>query len=148
MFSKVVWSSYLLKGWGKEFWRSAIGWTSWELGIINLKVCFFLPVREFFVLHRMVGRTWRGVLTPGYFEPGIFPSVMPFIMMKTKENNKIGEKLNRWWPSCVLEYYTDKWFCKLFSVMEKHYTIWTFFKQMSKKTTEWKDGRKYTNISK
>ena len=31
-------------------------------------------MREFFVLHRMVGRTWRGVLTPGYFEPCSFPS--------------------------------------------------------------------------
>ena len=36
---------------------------------------FFLWVREFFVLHRMVGRTQRGVLTPGYFEPCNFPSV-------------------------------------------------------------------------
>ena len=35
---------------------------------------FFLWVREFFVLHRMVGRTWRGVLTPGYFEPCNFLS--------------------------------------------------------------------------
>ena len=26
-------------------------------------------MREFFVLSRMVGRTWKGVLTPGYFEP-------------------------------------------------------------------------------
>ena len=32
---------YLLNGWGKEFWRSARGWTSWELGVINLKVHFF-----------------------------------------------------------------------------------------------------------
>ena len=48
--------------------------TGWELGIINLNVHFFLQVREFFVLKRMVGRTWRGVLTPGYFEPCIFPS--------------------------------------------------------------------------
>ena len=31
-------------------------------------------MREFFVLHRIVGRTWRGVLTPGYFEPCKFPS--------------------------------------------------------------------------
>ena len=31
-------------------------------------------MREFFVLHRMVGRTQRGVLTPGYFEPCSFPS--------------------------------------------------------------------------
>ena len=30
-------------------------------------------MREFFVLHRMVGRTWRGVLTPGYFELCTFP---------------------------------------------------------------------------
>ena len=29
----------------------------------------------FFVLHRMVGRTWRGVLTPGCFEPCNFPSI-------------------------------------------------------------------------
>ena len=29
-------------------------------------------MREFFVLHRMVGR--RGVLTPGYFEQCNFPS--------------------------------------------------------------------------
>ena len=35
---------------------------------------FSLRVREFFVLHRMVGRTQRGVLTPGYFEPSNFPS--------------------------------------------------------------------------
>ena len=31
-------------------------------------------MREFFVLHRVVGRTRRGVLTPGYFEPCNFPS--------------------------------------------------------------------------
>ena len=37
---------------------------------------FFLQVREFFVLHRMVGRTWRGVLAPGYFEPCNFPSLI------------------------------------------------------------------------
>ena len=74
-FSKVVWSSYLLNDWGKEFWRSARGWTGWELGVINLNVhFFFLRVREFFVLHRMMGRTWRGVLTPGYIEPCNFPS--------------------------------------------------------------------------
>jgi len=66
-------SSYLLNGWGKEFWRSARGWTSWELGLINLNVHFLLLVRELCVLHRMVGRTWRGVLIPGYFEPCTFP---------------------------------------------------------------------------
>ena len=70
-FSKVVRSSYLLNGWGEEFWSSATGWTGWELGGINLH--FFLLVREFFVLHGMVGRTQRGVLTPGYFEPCNFP---------------------------------------------------------------------------
>ena len=48
--------------------------TSWELGRINLNVHFFLQVREFFVLHTMVGRTQRGVLTPGYFESFNFPS--------------------------------------------------------------------------
>ena len=47
----------------------------WELGVINLKVHFFLRVREFFVLHRIVGRLQRGVLTPGYFERCNFPSV-------------------------------------------------------------------------
>ena len=31
-------------------------------------------MREFFVLHRMVGRTLRGVLTAGYFELCNFPS--------------------------------------------------------------------------
>ena len=35
---------------------------------------FFIRVKEFCVLHRMVGRTWRGVLTPGHFEPCNFPS--------------------------------------------------------------------------
>ena len=73
-FSKVVQISYLFKGWGKESRRSARGWTSWELGIINLNVHFFLRVREFFVSHRMVGRTWREVLTPDYFDPCNFPS--------------------------------------------------------------------------
>ena len=73
-FSKVVRSGYLLNSWGKEFWRSARGGTGWELGVINLNVhFFFLRVREF-VLHRMVGRAWRGVLTPGNFEPCKFPS--------------------------------------------------------------------------
>ena len=31
-------------------------------------------MREFFVLQRIVGRTWRGVLTPGYFESCNCPS--------------------------------------------------------------------------
>ena len=48
--------------------------TSWELVVINLNVHFFLWVRELFVLHRMVGRTPRGVLTPGYFELRNFSS--------------------------------------------------------------------------
>ena len=43
-------------------------------GQINLNVRFFLPVREFVVLHRTVGRIWRGVLTPGYFKQCNFPS--------------------------------------------------------------------------
>ena len=79
LFSKVVRSSYLLNGWGKEFWRSARGWTSWELSIININVLFFPSrVREFFDLHRVMGRTRRGVLTPSYFEPCNFPS-FPFL---------------------------------------------------------------------
>ena len=41
----------------------------------NVLFFFHLWVREFFVLHRMVGRTWRGVLTPGYFELCSFPSI-------------------------------------------------------------------------
>ena len=60
-FSKVVPSSYLLNGWGKEFWRYATGWTGWELGKSTFMSIFFLWVREFFVLHRMVGRIQRGV---------------------------------------------------------------------------------------
>ena len=48
--------------------------TSWELVLINLNVHFLIRVRDLFVLHRMAGRTWRGVLTPGYFEPCKFPS--------------------------------------------------------------------------
>ena len=48
--------------------------TGWELVLIIFNAHFFLPVREFFVLHRMVGRTQRGVLTPGYFEQCNFPS--------------------------------------------------------------------------
>ena len=46
---------------------------------------FFFRVIEFFVLHRMVGRTWRGVLTPGYFEPQNFPSV-------GKGNSSLGDR--------------------------------------------------------
>ena len=51
-------------------------WARWELGIINLKsfFFFFLWVRELFVLLRMVGRTWKGALTPGYVELCNFPS--------------------------------------------------------------------------
>ena len=31
----------VLNGWGKEFWRSARGWASLELGVINLMSIFF-----------------------------------------------------------------------------------------------------------
>ena len=85
MFSKVVPVSYLLNGWGKEFWRSARGWTGWELVVISLNVHFFLRVKELFVLHRMVGRTRRGVLTLGYFELCNFPSPRAHNML---HNNK------------------------------------------------------------
>ena len=87
-----MWKFTVLKGpvlWDclGEFFLKQMAWTrnsrdrpeaetGWELGIINLNVhFFFLWVREFFVLHRMVGRTRRRVLTPGYFEPCNFPSV-------------------------------------------------------------------------
>ena len=37
--------------------------------------CPFFPLGErVLVLHRMVGRSWRRVWTPGYFEPCSFPS--------------------------------------------------------------------------
>ena len=41
----------------------------WELGVINFNIYFFSLGERVLVLHRMVGRTWREVLTPGYFEP-------------------------------------------------------------------------------
>ena len=41
LFSKVVQSNSLLNGWGKEFWRSARGWTGWELGKSTLVSIFF-----------------------------------------------------------------------------------------------------------
>ena len=74
MFSKVVQSCYLLKAGARNSGGQPEAMTSWELGVNHLNVHFFLPVREFFVLHRMVGRIWRGVLTLGYFEPCSFPS--------------------------------------------------------------------------
>ena len=40
----------------------------------NLPNVHFSLVREFFVLHRIVGRTWRGV--SGYLEPCNFPSTI------------------------------------------------------------------------
>ena len=56
-----------------------------ELGKSTLmSILFFHQVREFFVLHRMVGRTWRGVLTPGYFEPCNLPSERSNEELKSK----------------------------------------------------------------
>ena len=101
--------------------------TGWELGVINLNVHFFLPVREFFVLHRMVGKTRRGVLTPGYFEPCNFPSCsivwfsllftkayfLPFLDVKLFHLNKLKEShrnvfschiYQSYLPTCVLLY--------------------------------------------
>jgi len=57
--------------------------TGWELGVINLNVHFFLKVREVFVLHRTVGRTPRGVLTPGYFELCNFASILNLFQYST-----------------------------------------------------------------
>ena len=47
-------------------------------GQINLNVhfFFFLQKGEFFVLHRMVGRTPEGNLSPGSFELCNFPSML------------------------------------------------------------------------
>ena len=67
-------SSYLLNGWARNSGdRPEAGWAgSWAQS--TLMSIFSFQVREFFVLHRMVGRTWRGVLTPGYFQLCSFPS--------------------------------------------------------------------------
>ena len=80
----------------------------WELGIINLKVHFFLWVREFFVLHRMVGRTWRGVLTPGYFEPCNFPSITNYYKysgskQRTLSYNSVSQKSNMALPGLKIK---------------------------------------------
>ena len=48
----------------------------WDRINLNVIFFFFFRGREFFVLHRMVGRTQRGVLTPAYFEPCNFPSLL------------------------------------------------------------------------
>ena len=64
-----------LKRLGQGILEMGQGLDRQELGKSTLmSILFFLQVREFFVLHRMVGRTQRGVLTPGYFEPCNFPS--------------------------------------------------------------------------
>ena len=59
---------------GKGFLRPAETGINWELNVINLNIHSFLQGRKFFILYRMVGRTWRGLLTPGYVEPYSFPS--------------------------------------------------------------------------
>ena len=97
-----------LNGWGKEFWISTRGWTGWELSVINLNVHFFfhLRVREFFVLYRKMGKTWTGVLTPGYFEPCNFPSSSIFkvqwwdgrrqiFLFQNRESEKEGKQTNK-----------------------------------------------------
>ena len=53
-------------------WPEAGLAVSWVLS--TLMSIFFLQVREFFVLYRIVERTWKEVLTPGYFEPCNLPS--------------------------------------------------------------------------
>ena len=77
--------SYCLKGaCAPRLFRAVISYTAgarnfgdWDClgaGRDQPNVHFFLRVTEFFILHRMVGRTSRGVLTPGYFELCNFPS--------------------------------------------------------------------------
>ena len=46
-FSKVVWISYLLNVWGKEFWRLARGWDQLGAGQNPPNVHFFLRVKEY-----------------------------------------------------------------------------------------------------
>ena len=67
---------YLLNSLGKEFWKLARGWDRLGAGHNQPYCPFFFFRWEVFVLHRMVGRTQRGVLTPGCFEPCNFPSHM------------------------------------------------------------------------
>ena len=68
------WEQFSLKWLGQGVLEISqrLGWLG--AGRNQPNVLFFLWVREFFLLPRMVGRTWRSVLTPGYLEPRNFPS--------------------------------------------------------------------------
>ena len=62
-------------------------------------------MKEFFVLHRMVGRTRRGVLTPGYFERCNFPSrILEWVALSFSGRIVLTDGLNprllcgRWIP--------------------------------------------------
>ena len=57
----------------------------------------------FFVLHRMVGGTWRGVLTPGYFEPCNFPSVTNYYKYSGLKQQKCI--LSQFWRLEVQNYH-------------------------------------------
>ena len=74
VLSKVVWSTYLLKVWARNSGDQPEAGRAGSWSQSTLKSIFSLRVREFFVLHRMVRRTWTGVLTPGDIEPCNFPS--------------------------------------------------------------------------
>ena len=96
-----MWRYIILRGWVCFFlWLFLISYLSttgvrnswdqletgirWELNIINPNVHFFLQGRKFFILYRMVRRTWRGVLTPGYFELCSFPSDDDTLQMRLR----------------------------------------------------------------
>ena len=66
--------SQLLEAGVRNSWNWPETGLGWDLNVINLNVHSFLRGRKFFILYRMVGRTWREVLTPGYVEPSSFPS--------------------------------------------------------------------------
>ena len=76
----VLRGSILLQGCSEQLSLKWLGQGILEIGQrldglgAGRSVHFFLWVREFFALHRMVERTWRGVLIPGYFELCNFPS--------------------------------------------------------------------------
>ena len=55
-------------------------------------VYFFIRVGKLFVLPRMVGRTWRGVLTPGYLEPCNFPSPTTALQNKSCNYSHMSEE--------------------------------------------------------
>ena len=99
--------SQLLEAGVRNSWNRPETGLGWDLNVINLNVHSFLRGRKFFILYRMVGRTWREVLTPGYLEPCSFPSEWVAMSSsrgssQTKESNSHVLHLLCWqvgyWP--------------------------------------------------